>query len=249
MKNNIDLYLSELNRIAYDILDPNFAMGDAPNNYTESSMFSDVPLSDDDLDIFDTISWTMNLNPVVEPQAPTTKTSMLDFASLEQACRVALNSGDFWGADDMDLNIPGTLDADFESAINHLTEECFPLSEEDLLAQFDNWSGTPMDILSFYGDVDYGHNIYEEGFEMDLPIRIFSSNEDVIVKASVPWVKVDSFEAMDIYSNNINLKSVLSLLPVRVNSREMKVSFIDGEFKLEMPRIEEKETKLGKLQY
>ena len=248
MKNTIDQYLTELNRVAYDILDPNFAMDEASIIYTESSMFSDAPLSDEDLDLFDTISWTMSPNPESKVQKPQAKTSLFDFASLEQACRTAMDAGYFWGTDDMDLEILGTLDADFESAINHLTEECFPVSEEDLLAQFDNWSGTPMDILSFYGDVDYGHNIYEEGFEMDLPIRIFSSNYDIIVKANVPWVKVDSFEAMDVYSNKINLKSVLSLLPVRVNSREMKVSFVDGEFKLEMPRIEEKETKLEKLQ-
>ncbi|MGI5880680.1 MAG: hypothetical protein ACOX6L_08820 [Syntrophomonadaceae bacterium] len=248
MKNTIDLYLSELNQMVHDILDPNIAMDDAPVIYNGSSMFSDEPLSDDDLDFFDTVSCTMFSNPVPKPKATPTRTSLLDFASLEQACRIALDSGDFWGAGDMELDIMGILDTDFELAINHLAEECFTVSEEELLAQFDNWSGTPMDILSFYGDVDYGHNIYEEGFEMDLPIKIFSSNEDIIVKASVPWIKVDSFEAMDVYSNQINLKSVLSLLPVRVNSREMKVSFVDGEFKLEMPRIEEKETKLEKLQ-
>jgi len=248
LKNTIDRYLSELNRVAYDILDPNFAMDETPIFYTGSSMFPDAPLSDEDLDLFDTVSWVMSPNPESESQKPQANTSLMDFASLEQACRVAMDSGYFWGANDMDLNVLGKMDTDLESAINHLNEECFPVSEEDLLAQFDNWSGTPMDILSLYGDVDYGHNIYEEGFEMDLPIRIFSSNEDLIVKANVPWVKFDSFEAMDVYSNKINLKSVLSLLPVRVNSREMKVSFVDGEFKLEMPRIEEKETKLEKLQ-
>lgn len=111
-------------------------------------------------------------------------------------------------------------------------------SLEKVLEQFDNWAGTPLDILSTYGDIDYGYNIFAQNFTMDLPVKIYSEDDDLVFKLEAPWMKIETFKDMELYPNKLNLKSVLSVLPVKVNSKELKASFVNGEFRLEVPKSE-----------
>ena len=140
----------------------------------------------------------------------------------------------FWDSyDDFILADLADTKSDYHSAISnrHLAGS---KTLEETLAEFESWEGTPVDILSLYGDYEYGHNIFEGDFDMDVPVRIYASDEEVIVKANFPWIKSNSAE--NIYPEKLNLKSVLSILPVRVNSQEVKASFVNGEFKLEFPK-------------
>lgn len=111
-------------------------------------------------------------------------------------------------------------------------------SLEKVLDQFDNWAGTPLDILSTYGDIDYGYNIFAQNFTMDLPVKIYSKDDDLVFKLEAPWMKIDTFKDVELYPSNLNLKSVLSVLPVKINSKELRASFVNGEFRLEVPKSE-----------
>ena len=108
---------------------------------------------------------------------------------------------------------------------------------EQVLAELDSWAGKSVDIFSCNDDLDVVPNIFAGDFKMNVPVSIYSQNEDVVVKANFPWLNTNSFE--NIYPSELNFKSVLSVLPVRVNSQKVKASFINGEFKLEFPKESE----------
>lgn len=140
----------------------------------------------------------------------------------------------FWDSyDEFTLADLENVRLSFASAVSEIQTEDNQTLEETL-AEFDNWAGTPVDILSCYGDYEYGHNVFEGDFDMNVPVRIYTCDDEVVVKANFPWIKSNSTE--EIYPDELNLKSVLSILPVRVNSQEVKASFVNGEFKLEFPK-------------
>ncbi len=104
---------------------------------------------------------------------------------------------------------------------------------EDILSIIDNKLGIPLDFSDSKID-----DIFADGFELDVPVKIYSDDDDIVFRVDAPWMKVESFDDVDLYPNKLNLKSVLSMLPVTVNSKELKASFVDGEFRLEVPKKE-----------
>ncbi len=131
----------------------------------------------------------------------------------------------------------------YNEAINHRDKITTKKSFEEVLAIFDTWAGTTIDILSPYGDIDFGNNIFADNFTMDVPVKIYSEKEDLVFQIDAPWMKVESFDDADLFPSRLNLKSVLSMLPVTVNSKELKASYVNGEFRLEVPK---KEITVGK---
>lgn len=112
---------------------------------------------------------------------------------------------------------------------------------EEVLKQFDNWTGTPVDIISPYGDITWGENIFapEDDITFEVPVKIYRKDSDYVIKANMPWIKMGEFSDVPVDSN-LNLKSVLAALPLRINSRQAKVSFVNGELKLKVPEAAEK---------
>lgn len=157
------------------------------------------------------------------------------YTQLEQA----FSNGIVWetSADDFvpSLELEKTF---YNEAITHRNNTTTKKSLEEVLATFDSWVGTPIDILSPYGDIDFGNNIFADNFAMDVPVKIYSEKDDLVFKVDAPWMKVEAFDDVDLYPSQLNLKSVLSMLPVTVNSKELKASFVDGEFRLEVPKNE-----------
>lgn len=228
--------LLELANPGYDLLDPASAV-DVYQEVREPYGFVSPQLSSDELSQFDSFAIPGELSL-------TQKHSAVSISEWRQAARVMeanLSNGLVWLYDEDDNTpiSPEMYQSLFSSAIDHLNSQQPGISLTELLARFDSWAGTPMDILSPYGDFDFGHNIFGDGFEVNVPISISSENEEIVVRANIPWMKHNRIDSRDLYPSELNLKSVLSLLPVRVNSQEMKVSFENGEFKLEMPRVEE----------
>ncbi len=229
-------YNPQVVRLDVNILDPNLALAelyDQPQ-YIPSPSFS---LSSEDLDRFDTLS-------IVIPAGPITDLNERHYNDLKEqlvALEASLSNGYAWYFEDLkaDDTVEQTSRQFFQSAVDFLNQQQTTQNIEEVLALFDSWAGTPLDILSPYGDIDFNHNIfeYEETFEMNVPVSIISQKEEIIVKANIPWIK--QFENLDNKgAAQINLKSVLSLLPVKVNSQEVKVSFENGEFRLEAPRLD-----------
>lgn len=69
----------------------------------------------------------------------------------------------------------------------------------------------------------------QNDFAFDVPLRICSIDNDVYMEADIPD---------DFFPGELNLKSVLTQLPERLNTGHMKASFKDGTFRLEMPMKE-----------
>ncbi len=149
------------------------------------------------------------------------------------------SDGTIWGTDGGDFNPNRRLWENSNYGVVDLDKWTISDSAlEEILYSFDNWAGTKLDILGPYGDIDYNNNIFAENFELNVPVKIYSEDDDLVFKVDAPWMKVESFDDVDLYPSKLNLKSVLAMLPVTVNSKELKASFINGEFRLEVPKNE-----------
>ncbi|MBO8159931.1 hypothetical protein [Thermosyntropha sp.] len=156
-----------------------------------------------------------------------------------QFMEATLCNGMTWDVDPSDISEENTFTKrHYENALQTVAEES--KSFEEIVSEFDRWIGTPVDILSPYGDISWGENVFlEEDLTLEVPVKIYRKDSDYIVKANVPWIKVDEFNDMPA-DTKINLKSILAALPLRINSRQAKISFVNGELKLEVPKAAEK---------
>lgn len=236
MKETIRIDMKQLENLGYELLDPTAVLAELANEpqYTPTHVSQ---LSATDLDKFDTLSFAVPSAPITNQVAK--PANSVNWNEEFRYLEASLSNGCIWSFDEnkseeVCLQTYRNL---FNSALDHLKQQQPSKSAEEVLAEFDSWAGTPLDILSPYGDIDFNHNIYEDAFEVSVPVSIISQNEEIIVKANMPWVKANQFKNMNTLPS-IDMKSVLSLLPVRVNSQEVKVSFVNGEFRLEAPRIE-----------
>lgn len=233
MKENQRNNLWQLENIGDNLLDPTAALAEICNEpqYTPDPA---PQLSAEDLDRFDTLSFVIP-TPMTEHRNEWNEKLRFLEASLSNGCVWLFDE------DRDEEDCAQTYQRLFQTAVDHLNQQQTSQSVEEVLALFDSWAGTPLDILSPYGDIDFNHNIFEDSFEVNVPVSIISQNEEIIVKANMPWIKAQNFKNLDDQAGiQVDLKSVLSLLPVRVNSQEVKVTFENGEFRLEAPRMEEK---------
>jgi len=238
MNNNLKPDVSQLEKFEGNLLDPNAALAEicSEPQYTPAPS---PPLSAEDLDLFDNLSFVIPTGPIIN----TADQNSTNWKEQMRALEASLSNGYAWVFDDVHYEefTEQSYQQHLQSAVDFLNQQQSDHKVEEVLARFDSWVGTPIDILSPYGDYDFHHNIfeYEDSFEVNVPVSIISQKEEIIVKANIPWIKARQFENLDNQAaTKINLKSVLSLLPVKVNSREVKVSFENGEFRLEAPRLE-----------
>lgn len=235
MRESIKYDLMKLKNIGYELLDPTAALAEICNE----PQYAPAPspqLSAEDLDCFDTFNFAISSAPIISIAAD----SSINWNEKLRYLEASLSNGCIWLFDE-DQSAEACVQTYyclFNTAVDHLNQQQPKKSMEEILAEFDSWAGTSMDILSPYGDIDFNNNFYEDSFEVNVPVSIISQNEEIIVKANIPWVKPKLFNNLENNPPQVDLKSVLSLLPVRVNSREVKVSFDNGEFRLEAPRME-----------
>lgn len=235
MRESIKYDLMKLENIGYELLDPAAALAEICNE-PQYAPAQSPQLSAEDLDRFDTVNFAIPSAPITNIIAD----SNVNWNEKLRYLEASLSNGCIWLFDEdrSDEVCAQTYEHLFNTAVDILNQQQPAKTMEEVLAEFDSWTGTPMDILSPYGDIDFNNNIYEDAFEVSVPVSIISQNEEIIVKANIPWFKAKHFNNLDNNPPQIDLKTVLSLLPVRVNSREVKVSFDNGEFRLEAPRME-----------
>ncbi|NLB88081.1 MAG: hypothetical protein GX790_02470 [Syntrophomonadaceae bacterium] len=216
-----DILFADLS--SYNLLDPTSALGEIETNQfisldNKQSEITEVESAD---------------NVSVKPNIITE-----DQKAVFQFMELFFSNGIIWETDLEDF-IPNPIveKSFYLEAVNSREQITNDKSLEEVLAEFDSWAGTPLDILSPYGDVDFGNNIFTDDFEMEVPVKIYSEDDDLVFKVDAPWIKIDSFNDV-VYPSKLNLKSVLSVLPVTINSKQLKASFVNGEFKLEVPKKE-----------
>jgi len=113
-----------------------------------------------------------------------------------------------------------------------------------LMRKLDRLPVNNVDILSTNDSVFEKSNYVVSNFEMKVPLEISRQNEELIITADIPDILFNSSNAEDMkFPEQINFKSVLALLPERINTRQLQPTFVDGQFRLELPKREEKRTR------
>lgn len=108
--------------------------------------------------------------------------------------------------------------------------------KEFMLRQLQRFEDNPGEIFSLDDSVfDKSYNLISN-FEMKVPLEIHGQGEELVIKADIPDILFNSSNAEDI---NLQFKSVLAMLPERINTRQLKPTFVDGQFRLELPKREE----------
>jgi len=229
MSHQLETLFASLHGFGSELIDPTLSLAEVYSQPNRPVLLKAAIT--EDIEAFDNVSikfaTPVNDQPKVQP-----KEVLQRVASL-------IASGYFWDEDVSEITTSPLIEKSLQHvAVQHLKDTIASKGLEDVLHEFDAWTGTSIDILSPYGDVDFGHNVFADEFELDVPVKIYTQQDDIVVTADIPWIKVGT-DTQGIPAQ-LDLKSVLALLPVRVNSREMKATFTDGQFKLEMPIKEEK---------
>ena len=106
-----------------------------------------------------------------------------------------------------------------------------------MMRQLKRLENNPGDIMSLDDSAfDRSYNMVSN-FEMKVPLEIYGKGEELVIKADIPDIFFNSTNADDL---RLPFKSVLALLPERINTRQLKPTFVDGQFCLELPKREGK---------
>jgi HSP20 family molecular chaperone IbpA len=112
--------------------------------------------------------------------------------------------------------------------------------KEFMLRQLKRLEDNPGDILLLDDSAfDRSYNKVSN-FEMKVPLEIYGKDEELVIKADIPDIFFNSTNAED---QSLPFKSVLALLPERINTRQLKPTFVDGQFCLELPKREGKKNR------
>lgn len=200
--------------------------------------FIDYSILDPVVELGEIFQKAQELSP--QPDEKTDSQWQKVFRCLE----ASLSNGLVWETEQQDFQPSPQLEKSFyDIALYHLDSQGPQRSLEEIMEDFDKWVGTPVDILTPYGDIDFGNNIFAGDFALDVPVKIYSEQDNYVLTADVPWFKIDSFSDLDVYTEKLNLKSVLSSLPININSQNVRASFENGEFRIELPREDTVEQK------
>jgi hypothetical protein len=112
--------------------------------------------------------------------------------------------------------------------------------KEFMLRQLKRLEDNPGDIL-LLDDIAFDRSYNKvSNFEMKVPLEIYGKDEELVIKADIPDIFFNSANVEDI---RLPFKSVLALLPERINTRQLKPTFVDGQFYLELPKREVKKNR------
>lgn len=238
-----------LNKVTLDLLDP-YRAYDELNITTPNLSFADhFTATEENLDEFD---WTgIAFENYNEPEhsyvnytrKPAEKS--MEWAALCQHVEQSIANGFLLDTEPVETR--------FTPYVNPLYSR-MPVSSrrepkqdiQKLLRQWDRLPANTIDILSPYDSVfESGHRLFNS-FEMNVPLKIYSQDEEFVVKADPSDIVFNMKAAGETgFPEQLNFKSVLALLPDRINARQLQPTFVDGQFRLELPkREEEKNTRV-----
>lgn len=165
--------------------------------------------------------------------------SIFNSKEFYRTVEAIISNGYFWEADDEEF-CPSP-----ELQISLGIKPRKPVSSDKsdpqkMLRQFNRLPDNEIDIFSTDDDIFESNYKVVSNFEVNVPLQIYSEDEDWVIKADLPdivFYNVSPEE--DVFPEQLNFKSVLALLPERINVRQFKPSFVDGQFRLELPKRDE----------
>lgn len=235
-----------LNKVSMDLLDP-YRDYEEINPATPNVSYGDsFYANEENLDEFD---WTgikfedsSQLDLDYEVVENNYEEKMPDWDELINYMETAATQGCFWDATPEEYGLTPQVNAIRSNSFQSNRRE----TKQDvnrLMRQFDRLPANGVDIFCLDDRVfDASYKIVSN-FEMNVPLKIYSQDEEFVIKADLPDIVINNDRAGVVFPEKLNFKSVLALLPDRINTRQLKPSFIDGQFRLELPKRQEQKSK------
>jgi HSP20 family molecular chaperone IbpA len=221
----------ELNELNHGLMDIYQEYGEAPA-YDSAVSSEKFKISQENLDEFDWSGMQYNFSLDLTEAAP----KAIDWNEVDALINEAIANGHLVEPEAYDYSSKRY----YGSNILHSAGTYFKGDTHDknfMLRQLKRLEDNPADVLSLDDSVfDRSHNKVSN-FEMKVPLEIHGEGEELVIKADIPDILFSSANAEDL---NVPFKSVLALLPERINTRQLKPTFVDGQFRLELPKRENK---------
>lgn len=244
--NHEDIWAA-LSTVSMDLLDPYRAF-DELNQTGPTLAFADYfYASEENLDEFDWTGIKFESNNdfdhgfnMIESINQENSFNWSDFSQYVEA---SIANGYLWEADPEEYLLTPRVNVVHNKILRNNRRE----AKQDtgkLWRQLDRLAINAIDILSPDDNVFETNYKVVNSFEMNVPLRIYSQDEEFVIKADLPDIIINSTSAGEVFfPEQLNFKSVLALLPERINTRQLHPTFVDGQFRLELPKREDQKSK------
>ncbi len=234
--------LDALNTVNNDLLDFDRVFSELEVKKSELAWSENLVPRDIDLDEFDWAGIKFKTRDFDADKVVLHETVKPDsFNSLEfyKSIEAVISNGYLWEVEQDEYS----LSPEFELSMgfnprNHRRTDSQDINK--LLRQFDRLSENEIDILSADDSIYETNYKVVNNFEINVPVKVYSEGEEWIIKANIPDIVLNNTSpGSDIFPEQLNFKSVLALLPERINTRQLQPTFVNGQFRLELPKREE----------
>lgn len=230
----IEAICQELNGLSHGLMDIYQDYNDAPGNDLPFSS-ERFEINQENLDEFDWSGMQYDLNLDFTETAP----QEINWDEVNALIDTAIASGHLIEPEADDYSSKSS----YGSNVQRSAGTYYKGNTRDMnfmLRQLKRLEDNPADIFSLDDSAfDKSFNMVSN-FEMKVPLEIYGKGEELVIKADIPDILFNDSNAGDL---NIPFKSVLALLPERINTRQLKPTFVDGQFRLELPKREDKRTR------
>lgn len=233
--------LEALNENHVDLLDVNRTFQELEPITPVLSCSKSFTVQDVDLDEFDWAGikfadFDFNARSLV---ANGVKPAAFDSKEFYKSVEAIISNGYFWEADDEDYS--PSPEFRMSLGLQPKTKAQFEKSDVNkMLRQFNRLPNNELDVLSSEDTIFESNYKVVSNFEINVPLKVYSEDEDWVIKANLPDIVFNNTSSgEDVFPEQLNFKSVLALLPDRINTRQLQPSFVNGQFRLELPKREE----------
>lgn len=236
-----------LNKVTLDLLDP-YRAYDELNAAMPNLIFADhFTATEENLEEFDWTGIKFEHNAEIDQSyldyARHSKEEPMEWAEICQHIEQSIADGYLFDTEPVETKHAPYVNPLYSRVPVSSRRE----SKQDVQKMLRQWEKVPsniIDILSPYDNVFENNYKAFNSFEMNVPLRIYSKDEEFVIKADPSDIVFNTIAAGETgFPEQLNFKSVLALLPDRINTRQLQPSFVDGQFRLELPKREEQKSK------
>lgn len=243
---NQDQIWAALSKVSMDLLDPYRAFDELDQTGPTLSFADYFYASEENLDEFDWTGIKFDNNSDLDHDynviESTSQKELLNWTDFCQYIEASIANGYLWEADPAEYSL--TPRVNFVRNRHRTNRREAKQDTNKLMRQLDRLPINKVDILSPDDSVFEASYKVVNSFEMNVPLKIYSQDEEFVIKADLPDIVFNSSSTGEaFYPEQLNFKSVLALLPDRINTRQLHPTFVDGQFRLELPKREDLKSK------